>query len=96
MTLKERYDKLKSEHRCVCCKSVLPVEYRYARCEHCLEYIRLSHRGTDGLKKKRQNYATAKPRTTGLTISQVVRMAAERHVSYGEMVVILEKGRVKT
>ena len=54
-----------------------------------------SHRRKDELKKKQKAYASDKPRTTGLSLSQVVRMAAERHVSYGEMVLIIEKGDVK-
>lgn len=95
MTFKERYDKLKAEHRCVGCGAKLPVEYTMIRCEHCLEYSRSSHRRKDELKKRKQAYASQKPRSTGLTISQVVKMAAERHISYGEMVLIIEKGDVK-
>ena len=92
MTYKDRYAELKAQHRCVNCKKALPADYRRVSCEHNLEFSRESHRRKDELKKKRQSYASAKPRTTtGLTISQVVRMAAERHVSYGEMVCLLEK-----
>lgn len=91
MTFKERYDKLKSEHRCVGCSVKLPAEYARIRCEHCLEYSRNSHRRKDELKKHQKAYASAKPRAAALTISQVVKMAAERHISYGEMVLIIEK-----
>lgn len=95
MTFKERYDKLKAEHRCVGCAANLPAGYTMTRCEHCLEYSRNSHRRKDELKKRKKAYAYQKPRSAGLTISQVVRMAAERHISYGEMVLILERGDVK-
>ena len=91
MTFKERYNKLKEEHRCVGCGAKLPDEYTMIRCEHCLEYIRESHRRKDELKKKQKAYASGKPRAAALTISQVVKMAAERHVSYGEMVLMIEK-----
>ena len=40
MTFKERYNKLKEEHRCVGCGAKLPDEYTMIRCEHCLEYSR--------------------------------------------------------
>ena len=93
MTFKDRYAELKAQHRCVSCKKALPADYKMVRCTRCLDYSRESHRRKDELKKKRQSYASAKPRTTtGVTISQVVRMAAERHVSYGEMVAIIERG----
>ena len=95
MTYKDRYAELKAQHRCVGCGAKLPDEYTKIRCEHCLEYSRESHRRKDELKKKQKAYASDKPRTTGLSLSQVVRMAAERHVSYGEMVLIIEKGDVK-
>ena len=91
MTFKERYNKLKEEHRCVGCGAKLPDEYTMIRCEHCLEYSRESHRRKDELKKKQKAYASGKPRAAALTISQVVKMAAERHVSYGEMVLMIEK-----
>ena len=95
MTFKERYNKLKEEHRCVGCGAKLPDEYTKIRCEYCLEYSRESHRKKDELKKKQKAYASGKPRAAALTISQVVKMAAERHISYGEMVLIIEKGDVK-
>ena len=91
MTFKERYNKLKEEHRCVGCGAKLPDEYTMIRCEHCLEYSRESHRRKDELKKKQKAYASGKPHAAALTISQVVKMAAERHVSYGEMVLMIEK-----
>ena len=91
MTFKERYNKLKEEHRCVGCGAKLPDEYTMIRCEHCLEYSRESHRRKDELKKKQKAYASGKPRAAALTISQVVKMAAERHISYGEMVLMIEK-----
>ena len=91
MTYKDRYAELKAQHRCVGCKKALPADYRRIRCEHCLEYSRESHRRKDELKKKQKAYASGKPRAAALTISQVVKMAAERHVSYGEMVLMIEK-----
>lgn len=91
MTYKDRYAELKAQHRCVNCKKALPADYKLVRCERCLEYSRESHRRKAELEKRRQAYALRKPKSVPLTISQVVKMAAERHVSYGEMVYLLEK-----
>ena len=92
MTFKERYAELKAQHRCVNCKKALPADYSRVCCEHCLEFSRESHRRKAEREKRQQAYALRKPHTVTLTISQVVRMAAERHVSYGEMVAIIERG----
>ena len=93
-TFKERYAELKSQHRCVSCTVALPEEYKLIRCEKCLEYSRNSHRRKDELKRRQKSYAVRPRQTTNFTISQVVKLAAERHVSYGEMVVLLENGAV--
>lgn len=92
MTYKDRYAELKAQHRCVGCKKALPADYTKVRCARCLDYSRESHRRKAELEKRRQSYALRKPHAVTLTISQVVRMAAERHVSYGEMVAIIERG----
>lgn len=52
------------------------------RCDHCREYDRLYK------KRPKRRQPNAKPEGV-LTISQVIALAAERHVSY--MVLILEK-----
>lgn len=92
MTYKERYAELKAQHRCVGCKKALPVDYTKVRCEHCLDYNRESHRRKAELEKRRQADALRKRHNVTLTISQVVKLAAQRHVSYGEMVAIIERG----
>lgn len=92
MTYKDRYAELKAQHRCVSCKKALPADYKMVRCEHCLDYSRESHRRKAELEKRQQAYALRKPQTVSLTISQVVKLAAQRHVCYGEMVAIIERG----
>lgn len=84
MTCAERYAKLKAEHRCVDCKLQLDKSYKFARCTRCREY--------DRQYKQRPKPRTPRAKPEGvLTISQVLALAAERHISYGEMVVILER-----
>lgn len=80
---KERYRLRKSEHRCVRCGAKLPEKYKMVYCTECREQVRK----TSMERKPRRAESTSGT----LTISQVVRLAAERHVSYGEMVQILEK-----
>lgn len=92
MTFKDRYAELKAQHRCVSCKKALPADYKMVRCTRCLDYSRASHRRKAELEKRQQAYALRKPHTVTLTISQVVKLAAQRHVSYGEMVAIIERG----
>ena len=92
MTYKDRYAELKAQHRCVSCKKALPADYKLVRCARCLDYSRESHRRKAELEKRQQAYALRKPQTVTLTISQVVKLAAQRHVSYGEMVAIIERG----
>lgn len=80
---KERYRLRKSEHRCVRCGAKLPEKYKMVYCTECREQVR---------KISMERKPRRAESTSGtLTISQVVRLAAERHVSYGEMVLILEK-----
>lgn len=76
-----RYRQRKAEHRCVRCGAKLPEKYNMVYCPDCRE--RVTKIRTEPRRTERRNEA--------LTISQVVRMAAERHLSYGEMVQILEK-----
>ena len=84
MTYAERYAKLKAEHRCVDCKIQLSASNKFTKCDHCREYDRLYK------KRPKRRQPSAKPEGV-LTISQVIALATERHVSYGEMVLILEK-----
>lgn len=78
------YAKLKAEHRCVDCKIQLSASNKFTKCDHCREYDRLYK------KRPKRRQPSAKPEGV-LTISQVIALATERHVSYGEMVLILEK-----
>lgn len=84
MTYVERYAKLKAEHRCVDCKIQLSASNKFTKCDHCREYDRIYK------KRPKRRQPSAKPEGV-LTISQVIALAAERHVSYGDMVLILEK-----
>ena len=84
MTCAERYAKLKAEHRCVKCKQDLPADYTMALCERCREYGRHYNRPPRQIKPR--------PKCSGvLTISQVIELAKEKGISYGEMVVLIEK-----
>lgn len=76
-----RYRQRKAEHRCVRCGARLPEKYKMVYCSDCREAVQKIH--TEPRRAER--------RTEALTISQVVRMAAERHISYGEMVLRIEK-----
>lgn len=84
MKYTERYATLKAEHRCTKCKSYLPEQYKFAKCSKCREYDRQ-------YKKRPKPRAPRGNPDRFLTISQVLKLATERHVSYGEMVLILEK-----
>lgn len=92
MTNKERYDKRKSEHRCCRCGTKLPEKYTKVYCAKCTDYNSIKWFKT--MERRKEDKLRARPRSVqngALTISQVVRLAAERHISYGEMVLILEK-----
>lgn len=80
---RERYRLRKSEHRCVRCGARLPEKYNMVYCGECREQVRKI-----SMERKPRH---TEPAPGTLTISQVVRLAAERHISYGEMVQILEK-----
>ena len=64
---------------------------RFQLCEKCRKYNLEAQRKYDirKLEARRPRCATAGT----LTISQVCRLAAERGISYGQMVVEIEKGR---
>lgn len=98
MTNKERYDTLKSEHRCVCCAKPLPEDYAYSlvRCPECLDYQRAYWANySKTAHKKRQPKSKRKNKLPDgvLTISQVLALAKENGVSYGKMVAIIEEGK---
>ena len=86
MTCAERYAKLKAEHRCVDCKIQLSASNKFTKCDHCREYDRLYK------KRPKRRQPSAKPEGV-LTISQVIALATERHVSYGEMVLLRRETR---
>lgn len=76
-----RYRQRKAAHRCVRCGARLPEKYNMVYCPDCRERVTKIH--TEPRRAER--------RTEALTISEVVRMASERHISYGEMVLRIEK-----
>ena len=72
---------------CLRCGKALPDSDRHKQCESCRAYNRgIYHR------PKPKSQPTSKP---AVSLSEVCRMAKERHISYGEMVLIIEKGDVK-
>ena len=68
---------------CFRCGEALPDGDNHKQCESC----RTRDRGIYH-KPKPKSEPRRKP---AVSISEVCRMAAERHISYGEMVLILEK-----
>ena len=68
---------------CIRCGDVIPVWDTHKQCEGC----RAMWRERYG-KFTSSRQPARKP---SVSISEVCRMAAERHISYGEMVLILEK-----
>lgn len=72
---------------CIRCGKALPDGDSHKQCESC----RTRDRGIYH-KNKPKNEPRRKP---AVPISDVCRRAAERHISYGEMVLIIEKGDVK-
>ena len=68
---------------CIRCGDVIPIWDTHKQCESC----RAMWRERYG-KFTSSRQPARKP---SVSISEVCRMAAERHISYGEMVLILEK-----
>ena len=89
ISIKQRYDELKAAHRCPKCTRRLDEGYRFVYCPSCREYNRAAQK--KWTPPVSDNAPRHKRRDGALSISQVIRLAAERHVSYGEMVCILEK-----
>lgn len=88
MTQQERYRKLVAEHRCSRCGAKLPESWVNRKCAICKVY------DADARRIARNKPKPIQPRKKPagvLTISQVVRLASERHISYGEMVLRIEK-----
>lgn len=83
------YNKRKEEHRCTKCGQPLPEDWTRVQCERCRgirrEYERQYMRR---IMHSKPPESSSKPRHT---LHEVMALAAERHISYGEMVVILEK-----
>lgn len=89
ISIKQRYDQLKAAHRCPKCTRRLKDGYKYVYCPRCREYNKKYHQKLTPLVP--DDKPGRKRRDGALSISQVIRLATQRHVSYGEMVCILEK-----
>ena len=72
---------------CFRCGEALPDDDNHKQCERCRAYVRGFYHNPKNVREPR--------RKPSVSISEVCRMAAERHISYGEMVLIIEKGDVK-
>lgn len=92
----------KREHLCVRCGEKLPEGCTEKRCEMCEAERREERRQYDSIyhkqyKQKKDAEKSAaerkkKRKQPTLSISEVNRMAAERGISYGMMVLELQKG----
>lgn len=91
ISIKQRYDELKAAHRCTKCTRQLEEGYHFTKCPKCREYNRKYLQSIRRSVSKEVPVEKPRRRDGALSISQVIRLAAERHVSYGEMVCILEK-----
>lgn len=69
----------------VCTKCGKPCDTTGKRCRRCYEYAR------DYMKHYTPKKSEPRKKPS-LTIGQVSKMAAERGISYGQMVLLLEKG----
>lgn len=91
ISIKQRYDQLKAAHRCTKCTRRLEEGYNYTKCPKCREYNRKYLQSVRQSVSKEVSAEKPRRRDGALSLSQVIRLATERHVSYGEMVCILEK-----
>lgn len=88
------HKKYAAEGRCDRCGEYLPEGFRYRECDYCREQRRESKKRKRAEEKARME---AEQRNKGkkqtLSLEAVSRMAAERGISYGQMVVLLEQGK---
>ena len=72
----------------------MPVDTAGKMCRACRDYLReaaIKHK--DKLEKIRNDHIETPREKPVLSISDINKMAAERGISYGKMVLILEKER---
>ena len=90
MTRKEAYRRRVAMGLCVRCGRPV-AEIDYVHCKACRE---LHAKQIAEARKRKAIKQPTTLRTTGYSITEIVRMAEERGISYGKMVAILE-GRTK-
>lgn len=78
----------KADGVCLRCGGIIE-DKRFKQCDKCREYDR-DYKRLSSERARRAKHPRRVPES-GLTISQVCRMAAERGISYGQMVVEIEK-----
>lgn len=81
----------KENKLCTKCRAPLPAGTKFKMCSACREYNR-DYKKTWTPPSGRKRAPESRP---ALSISQVCRMAQERHISCGEMVLIIEKGETQ-
>ena len=93
---KLRRDILRIEGVCIDCGRA-PAAFGYARCEKCLEaqrrYKRNARAKAQQSNEAKQLQRRKRKAKNYLSIADVNRMAAERGISYGQMVLELERVR---
>ena len=85
------YQKYSQEGRCTRCGIYLPKGFEYKECDQCRERENILAR-----KRRRENAkkAVEPVKKQGYSLEEVSRMAKERGISYGQMVILLEQGKV--
>lgn len=85
------YRKYVEEGRCARCGAYLPKGFEYKECDPCRERENILAR-----RRRRENSkkTTEPTKKRGYTLEEVSRMAVERGISYGQMVILLEQGKV--
>ena len=86
----ENYKKYIEEGKCVSCGRRLTEGYAYRRCEECRKAMKLREKD----RKEKEKAKTELTKKRGYTLEEVSRMAVERGISYGQMVILLEQGKV--
>ena len=88
------YRKYAAEGRCVKCGAYLPEGFKYKECDRCRENKNLSRRRRCAERNARKE---AEKRNAGkkiYTLDEVSRMARDRGISYGQMVILIEQGKI--
>ena len=91
---KNYYRKYVAEGRCAKCGMYLPEGFKYRECDQCRENKNLSRKRKTAEKNARIEVEKRNAgRKQTYTLDEVSRMANERGISYGQMVVLLEQGK---